>query len=232
KITRSIAIILSLILSIILISGIIYFLSTQIANFSNNVADIQKNFESYIATSQKWVAQTFHLSIPKQKDYLDQLFSKLNKGKFIRGTFVTITQELVIIVLLPIYTFLFLYYRDKIKHFLITVFKKSNAKKTIQVLNQSRTMIENYMLGLLIEMVIIALLTSVGLLIVGVKFALFLGVLTAILNLIPYLGILAAAIFAIFVSLGTSQELGDLIWVSILYLVVHNIDSNILKTII
>ncbi len=42
------------------------------------------------------------------------------------------------------------------------------------------------MVGLLIGMVIIALANSIGLVILGIKYAIFFGALSVVLNLIPY----------------------------------------------
>jgi len=232
RVPRSIAIIFSLITSLIVITGILYFLSSQVVGFTDNMGDIQKRLGDYIQSFQNWVSTTFHISSSQQQSYFNNMLSKIEEGGYIGTTFITITQEVVVLILLPVYTFLLLYYREKIRDFLVAVFKKTRDHKVATIINQSKGMIEGYMLGLLIEMVIVAVLTSVGVMIIGVKFAIFLGVLCAILNVIPYLGILAAAIFTMFVSLGTSNDLSDLIWISLLFLVVHNIDSNILKTIV
>jgi predicted PurR-regulated permease PerM len=129
---------------------------------------------------------------------------------------------------MPIYTFLILYYRDMIRQFLVDLFKTDHRQKVFEVINESRVIVYNYMLGLSIEMAIITAINTIGFLIVGIKYALFLGLLSAVLNLIPYVGMLIASIFCMLVTLTSSQDLTDIIWVMVVLLVVQFFDNNII----
>ena len=84
------------------------------------------------------------------------------------------------------------------------------------------------MIGLTIEMAIITAINTIGFLIVGIKYALFLGLLAAILNLIPYVGMLIASIFCMLVTLTSSSNLTDVIWVLVVLSVVQFFDNNII----
>jgi predicted PurR-regulated permease PerM len=84
------------------------------------------------------------------------------------------------------------------------------------------------MVGLSIEMAIITGINTLGFFIVGIKYAFFLGLLSAILNLIPYVGMLIASIFCMLVTLTTSQDLTDIIWVLVVLMVVQFFDNNII----
>ena len=96
------------------------------------------------------------------------------------------------------------------------------------ILSQIKTVVQSYIVGLLIEMGVVGVLTSVGLMLLGVEYAILLGVITAILNLIPYIGILIAAIVSILATLVNSSELSAIIGVILLNVVVQFIDNNIL----
>jgi len=229
---RSIAILLSLGLSIVVIAGVIYFLSTQIANFTTNIPEIKKNLQEHYGDLQQWISSKFNFTIGQQKQYLKSATSNLKGSGYLGQTVLSLTGEFVIIILIPVYTFLILFYRNNIQAFLVAVFPERHKTKVNQTLSQTRGMIENYLLGILIEMGIMAVLCWVGFLIIGIKFALFLAVLAAILNIIPYIGILIATIFTLLVTLGISRNMSDLLWIVVLFIVVHNIDTNILKTLI
>jgi predicted PurR-regulated permease PerM len=229
---RSIAIILSLGLSVVVIGAVIYFISTQIANFTTNIPEIKKNLHDHYLTLQQWIYAKFHFTIWQQKQYLKSATSNLNGSGYIGQTFLSVTGEIIVIILVPVYTFLILFYRNNIRAFFIAVFPERHKDKVNRTLNQTRGMIENYLLGLLIEMGFMAVLLWVGFLIIGLKFALFLAVLAAILNIIPYVGILIATVFTLLVSLGVSHNMSDLLWIVVIYILVHNIDTNVLKTLI
>lgn len=232
RIPRSLAILLSLGLSIIIIAGVIYFLSSQIANFTTNIPEIKKNLNAHYVALQQWIYSKFNFTIWQQRQYLKSATSNLKGSSYLGQTVLSVTGEIVIIILIPIYTFLILFYRHNIQRFLVAVFPSRHTAKVNKTLYQTRSMIENYLLGLLIEMGIMAVLCWVGFLIIGIRFALFLAVLAAILNIIPYIGILIATIFTLLVSLGVSRDLSNLLWIVVVFIVVHNIDTNILKTLI
>jgi predicted PurR-regulated permease PerM len=76
-------------------------------------------------------------------------------------------------------------------------------------------------------MIVVAIAYCTALFIIGVKYALILGVIGAILNLIPYLGIFMACILTALITLTTNSP-GKVIWVVIALLIIHLTDSNIL----
>jgi predicted PurR-regulated permease PerM len=75
---------------------------------------------------------------------------------------------------------------------------------------------------------IIATINSVGLMILGIQYAIFLGVLAAILNMIPYIGMLIASVFCVLITLTTSTEITDIIGVVAILTVVQFLDNNII----
>ncbi len=81
------------------------------------------------------------------------------------------------VFLLPVYTFLLLYYKTLILNFLYEVFAEENAEEVSTVLRQVRGAIQSYMYGLLIEAAIVATLNTIALLILGVQYAVLMGVL-------------------------------------------------------
>jgi predicted PurR-regulated permease PerM len=124
------------------------------------------------------------------------------------------------VVLLPLYTFLIMYYRGLIRKFLIDIFSERHHSSVQEVMKESKTIVQGYMVGLLIEMAIVAALNAVGFLIIDIQYPIFLAVLVAILNMIPYVGML--------ITLTTSTNLQDIIWVGVILIVVQFIDNNLL----
>jgi len=129
---------------------------------------------------------------------------------------------------MPIYTFLLLYYRLHSRNFLFVVFKKEYNEDVQSVINKSKLMIRSYVVGLLIEMAIVASANSIGLVILGIKYAIFFGVLSAILNIIPYIGMFTATLSTVLVTLTTSNKTSDIIWIIVIYYSIHIIDTNFL----
>ena len=97
------------------------------------------------------------------------------------------------------------------------------------IVNDIKVIIRMYILGLLLEIAIVAALTTLGLWLIGVKYALFLGLLVALLNLIPYVGILVANALSCLISLSNNPDIQQSVLGVIAVIgAVQLIDNNIL----
>ena len=81
--------------------------------------------------------------------------------------------------------------------------------------------------GQLIEATLVAVITTIGLMILGVPSALFLGATAGLFNLIPYIGIVISAVPALIIALTMEDPLSGLWRVALVYGVVQFIDGNI-----
>lgn len=148
-------------------------------------------------------------------------------SELIGDTLNSFTGTLLNMVLIPIYTFLMLLYRELFIQFLSKIVHKKNEHTLAEILTQVKTVVQRYIVGLLIEMGIVGILTTVGLMILGVQYAVLLGAITAILNLVPYIGILAAGIISIVATLGNSTDISLMLGIIITNAVVQLIDNNV-----
>jgi predicted PurR-regulated permease PerM len=230
KISRVLSIFISIILAIGFIAGIIYFLSSQIASFMQDIPSIKQHLNEHFISLQNWIQKKLHISFQEQNEYLNQQAVKLKESgtSYIGHTFFSITEAVMLSILMPIYTFLLLFYKGHIREFLFAVFKKEHAPAIKNVLTQTRLMIRSYVVGLLIEMAIVATADSTGLILLGVKYAIFFGVLAAVLNLIPYIGMFTATLFTVLVSLTTTDNTGNIVWIVVILYSVHIVDVNFL----
>jgi predicted PurR-regulated permease PerM len=228
KFPKPLSIIVPLFLSIVTIGAVIYFLSTQVLNFLDDAPALRERLTEVVASFQKWLTSSLNISVPKQNQYLKDTVENI-KGeapKIVGVTFVSITEMVSYLVLLPIYTFLILYYRATIKVFFIRVFKNGDEDQVHEILSKSGTIAQQYITGLLIETTIVFTLNTIGFLILGIKYAIFLALLAALLNVIPYVGMLVANIMCMGITLITSENIRDALWVGIILAAVQFIDNN------
>jgi predicted PurR-regulated permease PerM len=227
---RVTAIMISLFFSILCLSVLIYFLYSQIAHFMDDLPTIKKQLNAHLRTIQSWVYEQFSLTRKEQTQALNDATKQLKpEGSTLIGqTFISITESLIILILLPIYTFLILYYRDMIKNFMVNVFHNDQKSKVLDVIKESRIIVQSYMVGLLIEMGIVASINVAGFLLLGIKYAFFLGILAAILNLIPYIGMLIASVFCMLVTVTTTTDLAQVVYVLLVLSAVQFLDNNVI----
>lgn len=226
KIPNLISIGLTVVFAICLLSGILLFMSQQIAEFMNDLPAIKENLNKNIWQIQQWINSKFGLSISEQKEYIGETMSEVNVVS--ASSFSSITNGVMYMVLIPIYTFLILNYRSLLLGFLLKLVAKKDIENLQEIITEIKSVIRSYITGLLIEVLIVATLTSFGLWLIGLDYFIFLGVMTAFLNLIPYVGILAACTISAFIAISGSTDPSLVIGVIVVNVVVQFIDNNIL----
>jgi predicted PurR-regulated permease PerM len=228
RVNRIVAISLPLFFTMVAGFGIIYFLSTQIVNFLDDVPALKERFNSVSHSFQLWIKQNTSITIWKQNEYIKDTVKDLKDDapSYLGSTLSSLTEIITYTTLIPIYTFLILYYRSNIKAFLFSIFQKGDNTDVAEILTQSATISQHYLTGLLIETTIVFALNSIGFLILGIKYVFFLALLAALLNIIPYVGILVANVLCMTITLVSSDKLSDVLWVGIILAIVQFWDNN------
>lgn len=229
KFPHVIAAITAVVLFILVIGGVIFFVSWKIRDVASDLTQIKANLHIHYQHIQQWVKQQFNISYVQQQNYIKQASKNSLPGTEIIGnTFSSFTDILLNFILVPIYTFLFLLYRNLFLKFLSKLFKAEDQYKLREILTQVKNAVQSYLVGLLTEVFIVATLTSTGLMIVGVQYPILLGVITGVLNMIPYIGILVAAFLSILATLTSTADMSVVFGVVIVNVVVQLVDNNLL----
>ena len=226
KIPKAVAISISLLLTILFVAGLMVFISSQVAKFSSNIPVLKNKFLQLFTNLQLWLQYNYSFTIDKQNQMLAEAGTNLKP--LITQTLGTVLGTLSVIVLLPVYIFLILFYKKLILNFLYEVFAEKNSGRVRAVLDQTKSAIQSYMIGLLLEAVIVAALNSAALLLLGVQYAILLGVIGAILNVLPYIGGIIAIALPIIIATITKDGFSTQIGILIAYSVIQFIDNNIL----
>jgi predicted PurR-regulated permease PerM len=224
------AMLIAIFLALVFIAAIIYFLSSQVANFMGDLPKIKQHLNEHWHTVQQWISKTFHYSYKEQDKAISEATSEM-KGSgtgAVGATILSAIGLLLYLVLLPLYTFLIMYYRGLIRKFLVDSFADRHKGSVEEVIAESKTIVQGYMVGLLLEMAIVSVLNAIGFFIIGIDYAIFLAVLVAIMNMIPYVGMLVATIICMLITLTTTDNISDVLWVALVLTIVQFIDNNLL----
>ncbi|WP_341901322.1 AI-2E family transporter [Fluviicola taffensis] len=225
---KIISVIITVAIAVVIFAGVLFLLGLQLKDFFSDLPTLEKNMMKVIHDVGDWINKTFGMTNFQQE--------KLVKENFMKGgslvsmeSFGNITGALVNFILVPLYLFLFLFYRELLLGFLMRLVPAKSAERMQIVVNDIKVIIRMYILGLLIEIAIVAALTTLGLWLIGVKYALFLGLLVSLLNLIPYVGILIANFLSCLISLSNNPNLEQSV-LGVLAIIgaVQLIDNNVI----
>lgn len=214
--------------------AVFYFITIQVADMADDWGKIKRNLNIHYHNIQSYITETFNFSKREQDAMVDDATSSSSdSGKEMIGiTLITFTDTLLNLVLIPIYMFLILLYRTHFTKFFSKLFNIKYHGILQDVITTIKISVQSYILGLLIELLIVSGLTTIGLLFIGVEYAILLGVITGLLNLIPYIGILIAGLLTIIASLTGSSDLSIIIGIIVVNVVVQIIDNNLLVPLI
>lgn len=220
---------ITVLLFVIIILGILTFISWQIGGFSKDWATIERNITLHLANLQDFLKETFGFDENEQMEYLTNATSesKSTITGMVTNFILSFSDTIFNLFMIPIYIFLFLLYQNTFITFLAKLVGKDNQEVLKKILYDIKTAVQSYLFGVLIQITAIAVLTAIGLTIVGVEHAILLGAITGLLGLIPYLGNVLAGLITIFATLTGSPDLSLILQVLIVTTIVQLIDNNI-----
>ncbi len=228
RLPRTLAISLALTVGILFIGGLIYFLSVQLSLFNESLPMFKEKFKLVLDQSKNWVSSEFNISMNSINTQIDNWSKSLfeGTGAVIGYTVMTLTELIIVWLLIPVYAYLFLYYQNLFLAFIEQVSEKKDQKTIKEVMKEGNKMIQSYLIGLVLEIIIMSVLNSVGLLILGIEYAILLGIIGALLNVIPYIGGVVSTALPMLVAIVTHDSLVSPILVLAVYLFIQFLDNN------
>ncbi len=230
KVNKIVAIALAVLLVILITALFIYFVSVQLTLFSETYPKLRDKFDEISVQLIQWFSHTFNIRISKINAWIADTRNNAikNMGGTIGQTLATINGILLIIVLLPVYLFMILFYKPLLLEFIRKLFRKEHHEMVFEVLFSSKKLIQSYLVGLLVEGAIVAILNSTGLLILGIDYAIILGITGALLNVIPYIGGIIAIALPMIIAFVTKDSGTSALLVLGVYLLIQFIDNHYL----
>ena len=230
RLPRSAASMVAVLLLLSCIGSLIYIIGSQIADLVKDWPQFKAQISRSLWDLRGWIQENFHITRGKQLRVVNSATSKVigSDTAVVGATVLSLSSVLLFLIFTFIYTFFFLLYRRLIMSFLESVFLDENKAIVHDIIEQVQYMIRKYIIGLLMEMGIVAATVSVALSVIGLPYALLLGLITGLFNIIPYIGILTALGISTAVTLGASPDSTTVIWVAVTFVVTHLVDSNVL----
>jgi len=227
KMNRIIAIAFSILMMIVISVSIVLLLASQASMFSESFPKLLSKFDLLLHQTEGWISGSFNISSFKINTWIDQTNTDiLNSSRSLIGqTLVNIGSLLVVLVLIPVYIFMILFYQPLLMDFIHKLFSTNKHRAVNEVLTAIKKIIQSYLIGLLLEAFIIAVLNSTSLLILGIDYAILLGVIGALLNVIPYIGGIVAVTLPMIIALATKSPTYALL-VMACYILIQFIDNH------
>lgn len=224
------SIVLTFLIIISAMGGVMYFFSVQIYAVFSELSEIRQTMSNGINKINYFIADKFDLDTEVVRDWINSQVellvelpsTYLSTGLSSSSTF--LIQSLICMV----YMFFILLYKDAFRNFIISQFPRHDRQDIFEVLNSISKVSQQYFLGRLLVMLILAVLNSLGLWILGIGFPILWGTLAAVLTIIPYIGTTLGGTFPFIYAFATEDSLWAPIGVVIMYQIVQQLEGNII----
>lgn len=237
RIPRFLSALASLLVGVGVIFGLGFFFYNQIASFAADADMFVERLEELLQDAEGFLSTWFVIegglnldrAVNEVVDYVQDNAESLLSG--VTGVASTVTA----FFLVPIYMFLILLFRDLLKNFVLKAFGKgepAREEKVAMIVMKVKTLVQRYILGMLMVIGILAVLNSTMLLIIGVDHAIFFGVFAAMLNIIPFLGPIMGSILPILYALITMDSLLYPLIILLGFYIIQLFESNLFTPVI
>ena len=231
KFPRALSILICMALSLSVLSLVVILIINELTSFSGELGDISTNINILLNDLQLRIQQYVRLSPEHQLDWLNKRLGEQLEGgeSFIKPAFQATSGFVTGVLLVPVYIFFLLYYRDFFKEFFFRVNAPERHEQIGLMLAKIQRVVMSYLVGLVTVMSIVAVLNLIGLLIIGVNHAVFFALVAALLAMIPYLGVFIGSMLPVIYTLAMSGSWVDPLLVFAWFTGVQTIEGNLIS---
>lgn len=228
--SKSMAITTGLLLVLVLFTAGIWILVLQFNAFMQDLPELKTKLQPSLTGLRHWLADNFNFSIAAQNEWWRKTSENLwgQSSGMVAGIFDKIVSGLFSLFIIPVFAALFLYNRKDFVLFLEKLTGDDYKDRLHRILNETILTYFHFIRGMLFVYLIVGVLNSIGLLALGIRHAILFGFLTAVMTIIPYVGITVSALLPITVAWITKDSVWYPLGVVALFAFVQYLEANVI----
>lgn len=222
------AIVVSMLVALLPLLGVLVLVSVQFATVIDDIPAIGRKLRTGLEEVIAFLEQYINLDTFSLEESLTSNFSQLVEApiQLVGQSLSSGSNILISILLTVLFTFFIMLYRTSFKNFLLMQFSRSKRDEALTIMEQVERVLKEYLFGLLAVILILGVLNSLGLWLIGIKYAAFWGFLAACLAIIPYIGTTLGGTFPFVYALATTGTLWQPAAVVLLYMSIQTLEGN------
>lgn len=228
--SKSIAIMLALSIVVVLFTSLLLLLYWQVGLFRQDLPALILKLKPMFLQFQEWLSDSFSITPVMQAEWIHNMVMNSSGaiGTLLQSTATATAGTFLSLFLIPIFAALFLYHRTTFIRFLYRCFGESERPKIGPIIKEVISTYFNYIKGMIMVYIIVGILNSIGLMALGIKHAILFGMLTAIMTIVPYVGIIVSAALPISVAFIATNSIWYPIGVILIFSFVQYLEANII----
>lgn len=233
-VNRAVAVLLSILVLVAVFTGIVWLISWQVSDLAQDAQQIEQNLTQKIEEIRNYISHSLGISRRQQDKIINQqqeggggrlsgLVSQLLSGV---GGFLTN------LLLVLVYTFLFIYFRDHLKKFILMLVPRTEQAKAETTIHRCRLVAQKYITGLSLMIASLWVMYGIGFSIVGIKNAIFFAILCGLLEIVPFVGNLTGNVITVLMSVAQGGDMGMIVGIIVTYAIVQFLQTYLLEPLV
>jgi predicted PurR-regulated permease PerM len=226
RVSRVFSSIICVLIIVTVFSSVILLLYAQISSIGKELPIILLRYEEVKLDIQLWINDSLGVSTEQLRVNSSDAFR--NAGSFLTSMVMNTFTFIGSLFLVLVFIFLFLMQRNKYQNFVVMLYSEDKRNEAKEMVDKISIVAQHYLTGRLVAALIMGILFLIGFLIIGLKNAVILSVIVAIMTIIPYVGALIGGLVPFFISI-IDGSLNQSIWVVIIILLINVIDHYFIE---
>lgn len=231
---KAISTLASVLILVAFFSLVIFFISWQLNDIAGDATKLEQQLSERYQQIKEYVSQQFGISPERQQQMIkqQQASSAGKTGSMITGFLSGLGGFLGNTLLVLVYIFLFIYFRRRIKGFIVRLVNREDKATALTIVNNAQKVSMKYLSGLFLMIVCLWIMYGIGFTIVGVKNAFFFAILCGLLEIVPFVGNLTGTVLTIAMSLVQGGDVKMVIGILIVYGLVQFIQTYLIEPLV
>jgi len=232
-INKALSTILSMMLLVAFLAGVVAFIGWQVSDLAKDTSKLEEQVTKKYGELRQYISSELGIPEEKQKQFIEkQQESSGNKMKAVTGIIGGLGSFLTNLLLVFVYIFLLLYFREHIKRFIIRIVPDKEERKAVHVVDSLQQVTQKYLTGMSLMIVGLWIMYGIAFTLIGVKNAIFFAVLCGLLEIVPFVGNLVGNMLTILMSLSQGADSNVIIGILISYGIIQFVQSYILEPLV
>lgn len=222
---------ISLLIIVATTVGIGVLVYSQATKLAQDLPAMEKKMQTFKAKTEHYIGQKLNIPKEKQEQLVKKQINSMSESagstlKNIVGGFIGMIGSAVMVL---IFTFLFLYQREKYESFFIQLCDKTPPEEAKKMIHKISKVSQSYLTGRVLSILIFTVLFTSGFLIIGLKNAFLLAFIAALLTIIPYVGSIIGGLFPFAVALITEDSSSVAVGALAVIVIIQGIDNYFIE---
>lgn len=227
---RGVSSLICILILLLIFLGMIAILMAQLSGFIQDLPLFEQKTNEMLVSIQLFIEKQFDIPAHRQAEMVTKETKHISQslGSYFSSVLRSSIQIVLNLVITLVFTFLMLFHKERYYSFFLQFSYGETEEQKHGVLNSISLVAQQYLKGRAISIVVMFILYLVSLWTIGIKGALLLAAVAALVNILPYIGPVLAAVIPFFIALVTEESWQPAIWLLLSFFLIQAIDNYFL----